>query len=110
MQTQRIPDTETTVTRRRFFVWVGWGSFAAFWVSVTLGRRDGVQLQEDERFRPETSHAIAEMITALLSYPTRQVCYAGTTIHKLEKSLPGQGLTLLSGVGTPLGPATGICQ
>ena len=36
MQTHHTSDTETGVTRRRFFAWVGWGSFAAFWVSVTL--------------------------------------------------------------------------
>ena len=26
----------TSTTRRRFFTWIGWGSFAAFWVSIGL--------------------------------------------------------------------------
>lgn len=29
-------DVGASVTRRRFFAWVGWGSFAAFWVAATI--------------------------------------------------------------------------
>ena len=36
MQTHDTREAETSITRRRFFAWVGWGSFAVFWVSATL--------------------------------------------------------------------------
>ncbi len=32
----KIPDTPVSVTRRRFFTWVGWSSFIAFSVTVIL--------------------------------------------------------------------------
>lgn len=36
MRTSEIDHTERTVTRRRFFSWVGWGSFASFFLGVAV--------------------------------------------------------------------------
>jgi cytochrome b6-f complex iron-sulfur subunit len=36
MQTQEVPQAETSVARRRLLAWAGWGSFAAFLGGITV--------------------------------------------------------------------------
>jgi exosortase/archaeosortase len=36
MTTSHLQEAESSVTRRRFLAFVGWGSFAAFWGSIVL--------------------------------------------------------------------------